>query len=533
MTRSSAHLTRRVAKAAAARQADPKSSINRQLCGYLRLSVDREGNKIGYEIQKADIQAWAKRNGFTIGRWYQDSDISAADLKKTRPQFEQMLLDVAAGAWGGIVVWRLDRLVRLTREFERCYKPVEDSGGFIAAITGEFALDTRHEGGLFLMRLMVWLAESEIKAMRIRNKAHQAAKAEKGMYKGGGPRPFGYVGTEVDENGEKTNYGRKEIGRKQVPHEIILLKEAARRIATEGWGWSEVITDWHSRTPPVYGATGKPWTVLALQRVLTGPRAIGRREYIAENSETGELEGRWADAEWDGFIDEETWNTLNSMISTSGDYGPKERYLLSGIVRCGRCSMPLTGVKRRYEKQGEMTSTLTYRCKSGVADKVKGCCGKLSVLADDVEKLVIARVLTRLERSPKAIAALGTASASVADQIAVANAAIEACDAELADIARQRGALGLTDDEWLAARGPVVQRQKTARTVVAHLSKSIGIPEPGELDRQNLLAWFETLTLQQRRKLVSLHVAHASVSPAGRRGRYFDPGRVEVRLAEA
>ncbi len=511
--------------------AGPETTRTKVLSAYLRLSVDRDGNKVGYEVQKAAIQRWAADNGYTIGRWYQDKDITAADLKAHRPEYEQMLADSAAGMWDGIVVWRLDRLVRLTREFARICSITEEAGVFITALSGEQQVDTRTAWGSFIMWLLVLLADMEIKTMKARNKAHQNWKAEHGKYKGGGPRPFGFVGAKKDKEGRILNSGK--VGIEHVKAEIELLREAARRIAWEGWEWTEVIREWNSRTPPVRGATGAPWSVFALQRCLTGPRAVGRREFVVEDPETGEAEAKVVKAEWEPVLDERTWDMLNSMLVPMLERGPHETYLLSGLLLCGRCGRPLTGARRKYVKGGVMSATTTYRCKSGVGDKEKGACGKLSVLAEPTEKLVIARILERIAATPDTADTLSEPSQSLSDRIARATDTLEECDAKLRELAHMWGSGGTTD-AWLTAKAVVEERRAAALATLESTSKTARLPTPSKTDRQNLLNWFGNgLTLAQQRKLVEFHVLEVRASATGRSGPHFNPERIQIRLAGA
>src|SRR4051794_39724569 len=87
--------------------------IKKPWLAYFRLTVDRDGNKIGYEVQKSAVDAWAVSEGIEIAGYFYDKDITAADLAKVRPGYEEMLDTAATGDYGGVAVWRLDRLVRL------------------------------------------------------------------------------------------------------------------------------------------------------------------------------------------------------------------------------------------------------------------------------------------------------------------------------------------------------------------------------------------------------------------------------------
>jgi site-specific DNA recombinase len=502
---------------------------NKVLCGYLRLTVDRDGKKIGYDVQKKAILRWAEAYGYTIGAWYQDKDVTAADRTVTRDDYERMLADVEAGTWGGIAVWRLDRLVRLVYEFERCYRLIEDTGGFIVSI--EPMISSKDDIGKMLMRLLVMFAEMEISTMKARAKGHRQERALLGKYNGGGPRPYGFVGAERDDKGHYLNTGK--VGVDHVPEEVALLREAARLIVDDEKDWAGVIRDWSTRTPPVVGSKGAPMAASTLQRILTGPRAVGMREVFIEDAETGERESRLVDAEWEPIVDQATWEELLKRLPEGdGAYGPKHKYLLSGLLLCGRCSKYLTGSKRKYIKGGEMVSTLTYRCKSSAADKSRGSCGKLSVLAEPVEQIVVAQVLTRLKATRGVVEGVANSPDDSTELEALVDE-VDRCDKELVKLIKRHASAEITEPEWLAARDVYAELRSAASLRAGSISRRLGVPLPSGDDLKDLLGWFQGLRPAQQRKLLHLHVRQAAVLPTGRSGPHFNANRVTVTFADA
>jgi site-specific DNA recombinase len=209
----------------------------RVVAGYIRLTVDRQGLKVGKKIQREEIQAWADREGYSVV-WFEDQDITAAKLEVVRPAYEEMLQRVAAEEFAGVVVWRLDRLVRLTREFERCFGVLEDSSTFMKDIDQK--IDSESPIGKMFMRLLVMMAEMEIAAMRARALAHQQYKAENGLVSGGGLRPFGFVGAIKDEKTKKI-LNPDDALIKHVPEEAALIREAADRILNGGATYGDIV----------------------------------------------------------------------------------------------------------------------------------------------------------------------------------------------------------------------------------------------------------------------------------------------------
>jgi len=82
---------------------------------YARISSDDEGDAPGVRRQREDCLALIERKGWGVAGVFEDNDISAADKRKRRPGFEQLLAAIDAGELDAIVSWDLDRLVRRPR----------------------------------------------------------------------------------------------------------------------------------------------------------------------------------------------------------------------------------------------------------------------------------------------------------------------------------------------------------------------------------------------------------------------------------
>src|SRR4051794_26699959 len=85
---------------------------------YLRMSQDRSGEAAGIERQREDCMAEAERLNLTVVGEYVDNGKSAYS-GRPRPEFERLLEDARAGAFGVVVVWATDRLYRQMRDLTR------------------------------------------------------------------------------------------------------------------------------------------------------------------------------------------------------------------------------------------------------------------------------------------------------------------------------------------------------------------------------------------------------------------------------
>src|SRR3954451_11732466 len=176
---------------------------------YTRLSHDSTGGEqTATSRQEKACRAFAEMRGWDVVEVFEDVDLSAYQRTVVRPAYEQMLELIGEKQIDGVLVWKLDRLVRRPSEFERLWTVCERVGAVIASATEP--IDATTDLGLALVRMLVTFAQLEGATMGMRIKAKQRELAEAGAPPGG-PAPFGFKA------------GMNEL----EPVEAALLREAA------------------------------------------------------------------------------------------------------------------------------------------------------------------------------------------------------------------------------------------------------------------------------------------------------------------
>lgn len=518
--------TRRARQAAAKRP--------RVVAGYLRLTEDRDGVKIGYEVQRERIAAWAESQGYEV-RWFKDEDLSAAKREVVRPEYEAMLARVQAGEFAGVVVWRLDRLVRLTREFERCFGIIDDAKAFVQDI--EQGINSEQPIGMMFMRLLVMMAEMEIAAMRARARAHQQWKAERGQLSAGGFRPFGFVGVVRDE---KTNHivNPKEALIAHDPEEAELVREAAKSILSDGASYADVVERWANRKPPVRGTNGKPVNLDALYQILTRPRIAGLREYEIVDEETGEVTTDFAKAVWEPILDRATWEALRARRRLRGPINSKQTYLLNGgLVKCGKCRQPMVCGTRPAYKTGERVGM--YRCNPTLSARETGSCGTLQIDSQFTDETTCALLFERLNASPELLDLInGEESEAASAERAAALEEIRVCNEALMDFGTR---MALPDDhpmkldemESAGMRAGYRARKAEAERINNRLRQATGVPSPNDEQRADIPGWFYGLATGEKRSFLKAHLRDVFVGPRASGRNTFNPERIDPRFADA
>jgi DNA invertase Pin-like site-specific DNA recombinase len=177
-----------------------------------------------------------------------DLDASAYQPRARRPGFETLISEAAARSAEDVLVWKLDRLVRRPKDFERLWAVAERRGVFIASVTEP--VDNSSPIGLAMLRILVALAglESATTGIRVRASKRQAAEEVR-------PPPV-------------KAYGLTPQWDAIVGCEAAVLREAARRaIGGERLAW--VARDLRSRGIPA--PTGRQWTDATLGRLYATP----------------------------------------------------------------------------------------------------------------------------------------------------------------------------------------------------------------------------------------------------------------------
>ena len=471
---------------------------------YARMSQDRTGAGLGVQRQEADCRAKCDKLVWPVKDTYADNDVSAYS-GKPRPEWERLVADVKAGRIDGIVCWHIDRLTRTPAELEDVIKLADRHGLSLATVTGEVDLST--PTGRMVARILGAVARQEMEHKAERQARERRQAAERGRRNGGGGRPYGYV---------------RVFDRPEPPHHVIsetineaeaaVIRECARRALT-GESLASICRDLQARN--VLTAAGKPWIPTKLRKLLVSARISGRREHIprpageTKRPITGDIVA--TEVEWPAIISFEESDRLRAMLTDGSrrkwSSASGRTYLLSGILRCGRCGTGLVGRPR--------SGTPRYVCPNTPGKK---SCGMIATNAARTDEFVRDLVLIALDSSSMAerLRAHGDEGTNLVSQIA-------RDEAELEEIAADKANGVITRKEWLTQRAIVAKRLETARDQLARQSGTSALAAfVAPMDR--MLARWKTLNTAQRRAIVEAVLISLKVNPANPRKKW-DPDR--------
>lgn len=466
-----------------------------QAAVYVRISQDREGAGLGVARQEEDCTALCKRLGWNVADVYTDNDVSAYS-GKPRPAWSRLIEDVKTGGVDAIAAWHVDRLTRSPVELEHVIDLADRHGLKLATVTGDVDLAT--PTGRMVARILGATARQEAEHKGERQKRQRRQSAEAGKPNGGGTRPYGFEADRVTV----------------VPDEADVIREAARR-ALAGESLSSICRDLADR-----GATtpkGGNWQPRTLRRLLASARISGRREHTPRptgDNGTRPLVGEIvSEAVWPAIISPEDSDRLRAMLTDPDRqrFNPTtgRTYLLSGILRCGKCGGSMCGRPR--------SGVPRYVCPNMPGGTT---CGGTATNAARTDEHVRDLVLVAL------------ASPGLADRLRERSdvdpelpASIRADEAQLEELAAAWASGEITRGEWRTARDVIESRLDRDRTKLAHTSATAPI-EGLVGDYDDLLPRWDALNISQRRAVLAAVLERVDVNPADPHKRW-DPDRFE------
>ena len=435
--------------------------------------------------QVQDCRTLAASLGWEVAEEYVDNDFSAYS-GKPRPAYVRMLADLAEGRRDGVLVYHLDRLTRRPIELEQFHEVLAAAKvRAVRFVTGDADLGTGD--GLLVARIMAAVAagESAAKGRRVRRKMLE--RAELGLPHGGYHRPYGFEDDRITHR----------------PAEARIIRELAKRFLA-GESLRSLASDLDARG--VRTIDGGPWRTPTLKTLLANPRLAGIRAM------NGEVIGP---AVWKPILSEDTHRRILARMESnrvSGRRAPRA-YLLTGLLRCGKCANTLFSSRRVDSRR--------YVCLSGPDH---GGCGRLTVVAGPLEELVTEMVLFRLDSPAVADALTGKGSA---DAETARLSAEVAEDRETLDyLAEQFGTRQIDRRQWEKARRPIEARITAAERTLARVTNTDALTGLGS--GQELRRRWAGLNLDRQVAIVRTLIGTITIKPGARGARALDPEQVEV-----
>lgn len=334
---------------------------------YARQSRTREGSE-SIKTQVETCRAAAERMGLEVVAVLIEPPSTSGykNRGKSRVKFKTLLSGFGDDQWDMVMAYKTDRLSRgggpgwapLLDAIEAAKRDLDRSVATPSGFISEFEIG---------IRATMDREESKKHSSRISDNVR--ARAKKGLPNPGGYRPFGYEDDRITIKED----------------EATVLREMAKRYLN---GQSLKTIAWWLNEAGFMTATGKPWYPLTVRNMLSRPRYAGFREYGSTQYK----------AVWQPIFDTETWDALCVMMRVREErtrgVPTARRYMLTGLLFCGACGLPLNGSTKRDNPRRPIRRT--YQCRVQGDTQKKHGCGGVTRNADALEHWIRESIFAHL-----------------------------------------------------------------------------------------------------------------------------------------
>lgn len=162
----------------------PAENMTKRVTIYVRVSTKEQS----VEMQLRDLKRYAKDRGLAVAKVYEEK---ASGTRSDRPEFQRLLDDVRKRRTDAVLIWKLDRLARSTRELLNRLEEFRTLGVELISYTEN--IDTATAAGKALFSMVAVFAEFENDIRRERITAGMELAKAKGKRIGRPALPYSHV----------------------------------------------------------------------------------------------------------------------------------------------------------------------------------------------------------------------------------------------------------------------------------------------------------------------------------------------------
>ncbi|HUY49182.1 MAG TPA: recombinase family protein [Streptosporangiaceae bacterium] len=341
---------------------------------YCRVSVDKSGAEAGVGTQHQDNEDFAEEIGVTLDATYTDNDLSAFSGVE-RPEYERLLVGIAADRVGTLIFWHANRFLRNTDEVNSFIRLARAHQVRVYSSTEGAEYRLERAAGRKELRDDVNEAEYESEHRGERVALARKRQARNGDY-GGGVRPYGWGVDSGRVRSVCVNPKAPAMERRYEDRPVLDMTRHNPAEAAEIRRWADdllagvpvnqILRDLTARGVPTQAMTdgrslrrgGKAavhggWNSQTIRQILTSPRTSGHVVY------KGQIVTRNA---CEPILHEDIRQALITLFGDPArktSPGNTPRWLGSLIYQCGVCQDGTTMTVRRNK-----SGTPVYRCRA-------------------------------------------------------------------------------------------------------------------------------------------------------------------------
>ncbi|MEV6980810.1 recombinase family protein [Sphaerisporangium sp. NPDC051017] len=484
---------------------------------YARLSKDRRGLSENVTIQLAECADTREESGeaITFVAAFKDNDASISrfgkkNKAKSRVEYPQLLELIRANGIDRLRVTELSRIYRDPSDLEELIQ-LGDITTFYSIVTTTGAVyDLRTAVGRAALRDYVKVNAYESDLISERAQRKKRSQARQGL-----------------PNGGRRSYGYAKDGVTIVEEEAEVIRDIAARLL-KGESINHIVRRLNQQQ--VSTAEGAKWYKPTLINMMGRKRYVGIR--VHKDAEYPAI--------WKGIIDPVIFERVQVALRVDEQLKAQRsnprKYVLAGFVFCGACGRRLHGTVK--QDRPSQPKKARYRCLSYSADQLPTGCGRVTRLAEPLEDLVAAAVITRLDGDDFA-----TFFSDTEEDSTRLRAALDELQAKRQKLTELIGDYygdnldQLTREQFMLAKGATETSIANLEGKVEKLSAKRGaaVLPVGQSIRET---WLNSDDLGWKRSMIGLVMDKIIVHPGGGKPRYehqltdavskFDPEQIEI-----
>ena len=365
-----------------------QAQIGRRAALYARVSSERQAEKdLSIPAQLKALRDFATRRGWTVQTEYVDEARSARSAD--RPQFQEMISAARQkkAPFDCILVWKLSRFAR-NREDSIIYKKLLRKHG-VEVVSINEQIDDSPSGQLLegIIEVIDEFYSANLSHDTIRG---MKENAQRGFLNGSTP-PYGFEKLKVrvgTQDKYKLTPDKAEAPVVRRMFRLCLENKGAKEIA-------RILNEDGIRT-----RRGRLWEINAIHYILRNETYTGVLIFNRVHKNSVKAVERAAGQEvrvenaHPAIIERDTFRKAQKEIASRSPARIHPRtfssqYLLSGLVRCGRCGANMAGCAAKSSR------FFYYACHNRVRRGLAACNAKL-VNRDRLEQSVVARIKERV-----------------------------------------------------------------------------------------------------------------------------------------
>lgn len=322
---------------------EPTEAPDVRYCLYARKSTEAEDKQaLSIESQIKEMQAPAARERLNVVEIKREAHSSKEAGQ--REIYNQMLAEIRAGKYNGILTWAPDRLAR----------NAGDLGSVVDLMDQKLLLEIRTYGQRFtnnpnekfLLMILGSQAKLENDQKGVNVKRGLRARCEMGLWPG--PPPTGYL---IDKNRENKCHVLPD------PIRAPTIKQMFEKVAYEGWSGKKVYR-WLKDDVKLTSVNGKPLVLGNIYLILASTFYYGVFEYPKGS-------GNWYTGKHTPLITKELYNLTREKLKRSEittPYGTKE-FAFTRMITCGLCGSGIVADEKfKKLKDGGVNRHVYYGC---------------------------------------------------------------------------------------------------------------------------------------------------------------------------